>query len=172
MELELLEEKEEIVNLAFDIHTPPISVIFDLCINKAIETQANLTSKVLLELLFDRYKVFNVLRYFKTVFLTERGDISDQLAENLYDYSSNLNINSLLNINFLFQEYEKSDSISLPYNIKFDITVQKKQGLGEKSALNTALSDIASLTASIPYPLYYLFNPQIMQLYFELFSYF
>lgn len=172
LELELLEEKEEINNLAFDIHTPPISVIFDLCINKAIETQANLTSKVLLELLFDRYKMFNMQKYFKTVFLTERGDLSDQLAENLYDFSSNLNINCLLNINFLFQEFEKIDTISLPYNIKFEIIVEKKQGLGERSALNTALNDIASLTTNIPYPLYYLFSPQIIKLYFELFSYF
>jgi hypothetical protein len=83
------EEQEEVENLAFDIHNPPISVIFDLCVNRPIQMQATLTNKVLLELLFDRYKLFNVLKYFKTVFLTERGDIADTLAENLYDFNSN-----------------------------------------------------------------------------------
>lgn len=71
----------------------------------------------------------------------------------------------------LFEEYEKNDSSSLPQNIKFEIAVDKKHTFGERTALNTQVSDIATLTTNIGAPLCYLFNEQVMKLYFELFSY-
>lgn len=92
------------------------------------------------------------------------------MAESIYDFNSNLNIQGVLNIDYSFQEYEKSDANI--NNIKFDVTVERKSNLKDRTALNTQLSDITSISANIGPPLSYLFNSQVMKLYFELFSYY
>lgn len=104
---------------------PPVDIMVEFWINKVVRMQANLTSRAIISLLFDKYKLMEVLDHFKKIFFCQRGDLASELTEELFNEESLMDKFTINNMNTIFKHFE---SMRLP-EVKFKIGLKKEENI-------------------------------------------
>lgn len=118
----IIEKNKSLVeSLAFGALEPPLSVMFDLCINKVIRRQAELTNSILLQLFFEKYQLMDVLYHYKKIFMCARGDFALEFMDWIYNQQGELDEYHIYNLNSVFEGFEDEKLES----VKFDLQVER-----------------------------------------------
>ena len=116
---------DEVYQAGFEMTVPPVDIMFDFWINKIVKLQASLTNRAIISILFDKYKLIDILEHFKKVFFCERGDLAGDLTEEVFSSDSVMDKFTINNINTLFKTFE---SEKLP-EVKFKLSLKKAESL-------------------------------------------
>jgi hypothetical protein len=140
----ILEKNKNLIeSLAFGAVDPPLGVMFDLCVNKVIRRQAELTNSVLIELFFEKYKLMDVFYLYKQIFMCERGDYAREFMDWVYNVHDEVNQFNLYSINSVFDTFEDE---RLP-DVKFGFSLRQVERFPK---LEIITSDVSLLFLSNP----------------------
>ena len=113
---------------------PPVDIMVDWWINRVVFMQAKLANQTIIQLLFQKHNLFDVLAHLKSVFLCERGDIASEFMESIFTYDSRIDRFGIMNANSSFQAYE---SPKCP-EVKFKLQLKPETDLEYVSCIGNA----------------------------------
>lgn len=141
---------------------PPANSVFEVCINSYVIGQADLTNRIVLQMLLGNHDFVGLVQKFKMAFLCQKGDLADRLVERIVSESSEVNTGVIRQMNF-FDEFgisniivfqpKKHNTLHLPKNI-----------------LSFALHEEVQVTSKLECPLKLILTDNIISIYFEIFS--
>jgi len=162
------EESDRLVDqLAFEVLEPPLEVIFDICVNRVVKKQAELTNSILMQLLHEKYMLTEVLLHYKKLFMGLRGDWADEFISSIFKSSFQVDKLGLLSIGSTFEQFEDPN---LP-DVKFMFERINHSAYDNIPILAAELDKYVTITSKIPSPLNYLMTDQITRIYFQQYSY-
>ena len=116
----ILESNKSLLeSLAFGALDPPLSVMFNLCIDKVIARQAELTNSIVLQLIYEKYKLLDVLYHFKNIFMCGRGDYALEYMDWVYNERGEVDRFHVRSLGTVFENFadEKLPDVRFKFEI-------------------------------------------------------
>ena len=103
---------------------PPLSEMFHATVTRNIKAQAELSNRLILKLLFEKYDLLSILNHFKQVFLGERGDCTEAFVDLVYGEavvvgSGEIRARSLLNLGEFFNGWRYAKNEEMDWELSF-----------------------------------------------------
>ena len=134
--------------------------MFHATVTRNIKAQAELTNRLILKILFEKYDLVSILGHFKQIFLGQRGDCTEGFVDLVYGEGiivgpGQIKARSLLNLTEFFNNwrYSKNDEIDWEFSFAFKLNRKlDSEELEHSGVINTNINEIVRVSCSLPSP--------------------
>lgn len=139
---------------------PPLTEMFHATVTRNIKAQAELSNRLILQILFEKYDLMSILTHFKQIFLGQRGDCTEGFVDLVYGEGmivgpGEIKARSLLNLTEYFNGWRYSKTEEIDWEFSFSFKLNRKldsQELENAGVVNTNINEIVKVSCTLPSP--------------------